>query len=103
MQFLRFFVLSVAITLLAQTPPPEGAPDKPKINVQMQPVPESELLAFKPLTPEEAAKVVLTIGDTQITAGEFMAYVDTLPPQYRPYVRTVNRAKWAQEVLKIKF
>jgi peptidyl-prolyl cis-trans isomerase C len=32
-----------------------------------------------------------------------MAYVDTLPPQYRRYARTVNRGKWAEEVIRIKF
>jgi peptidyl-prolyl cis-trans isomerase C len=103
MYFLRLFALSAAAILWAQTPPPQGAPAQHNINVDVQRVPDSELLASKPLTPEEAAKVVMVIGDTEITAGEFMAYIDTVPPQYRQQARTVNRGKWAQEVIKIKF
>lgn len=73
------------------------------MKVDVQRMPDSERLPMKPLTPEEAAKVVIDMGDVRITAGEFMAYIETLPPQYREYARTVNKAKFAEEVVKIKF
>jgi peptidyl-prolyl cis-trans isomerase C len=106
MHLFRFTgLLLAAMALFAQTSAPQaqGAPGaQHNVVMDIKPVPTAELLASKPLTPEEAKKVVITIGDITVTAGEFNAYVDTLPPQVREYARTVNKGKFAENIVKVK-
>jgi parvulin-like peptidyl-prolyl isomerase len=58
--------------------------------------------APRTLTPEEAAKVVLTVDDVKITAGDFYSYIDTLPQNIRENARGASRGKFAENVIKVQ-
>lgn len=47
-------------------------------------------------------KVVLTIGEQKITAGEFDAFVSDLPPQYQQMAQGPGKRTLAEELIKIK-
>ena len=47
-------------------------------------------------------KVVLTIGDEKLTAGEFDQLVDALPEQVRASARGPNKRQFAEQLVRIK-
>jgi peptidyl-prolyl cis-trans isomerase C len=53
-------------------------------------------------SPVDPGKVVLTIGTTKITAGEYNSLVDALPPQYQSYARGAGRRQFAENLVQLK-
>ncbi|MFB3829300.1 MAG: peptidylprolyl isomerase [Bryobacteraceae bacterium] len=103
MRFLSpWFFLAPAACLFAQAPPPAHPGGPPtqgpvvKMEVDTQSGGGPELSSLPP------DKVVLSIGDEKITAGELAAIVDTLPPQYREAARGQRRKQFAEEIVKIR-
>jgi peptidyl-prolyl cis-trans isomerase C len=101
MSFFRFFccVLPV-VCLMAQTPAP--AP-------QTAPKPADPNVKLEVLQPKEGAlpdvppdTVILKVGDEKITAGEFAAFIDTLPEQVRGQARGSARKQLAENMIKVK-
>jgi peptidyl-prolyl cis-trans isomerase C len=93
MTFFRSFLLVCpAACLLAQTPPPpkpaEAAPKSqaPPITLKLE-NPTPGLPAVPPDT------VVLTVGDTKITAAEFDQLIAALPSQYQSQMHTAAGRK----------
>jgi len=85
MMFSRcLFLLVPAACLLAQNPaptaPPAAASEKPAV------------------APD---KVVITVGDTKITAAQLDLIIDALPEQYHAQVRGAGRAQFGEQVARI--
>jgi peptidyl-prolyl cis-trans isomerase C len=98
MHLSRFSALFIACAALAQEPPKPHAEIQTSLEALQPPAP----LASLNLTPEEAKKVILTVGETRITAGEFDAWVEVLPEQLRGYARGPNRLKFAENLVRTK-
>ena len=58
--------------------------------------------AAAPSTPATFDKVILTIGETKITAGEYEQLVDSLPEQFRAAARGPNKRQFAEQLIRIK-
>jgi parvulin-like peptidyl-prolyl isomerase len=100
MSFFRSLLLVCpAACLLAQTPQPPPKPPQPGA----PPAPTVTLSAedAKRLPTVAPDKVVLTVGDMQITAAQFDAIVNTLPPQYQAQARGANRRQFADNIVRI--
>jgi parvulin-like peptidyl-prolyl isomerase len=86
-----------AACLLAQTPPkpatPSAAPPLPTVSLS------SDANAGSPNVAPD--KVVLTIGDTKITAAQFDHIVNSLPPQFQANARGAGRKQFADNVVRI--
>jgi hypothetical protein len=100
MKYLQpLLLLTPLACLLAQTPPASqpaapAAPKPPTMAVQ-PPAPAA------PHVPPET--VVLTVGETKITAGEFDHMIESIPPQYRNQMRTPGgRRQFAENVIRLK-
>ena len=94
MNFPRFIVILAGATCLsAQTPPPSPPPALPPARLG---VPAPTPTAVPP------DKVVLTVGDEKLTAGEFDQLVDALPEQVRASARGPNRRQFAEQLVRIK-
>lgn len=94
MNFPRFIVIFAgAACLSAQTPPPSPTPALPPARLG---VPAPKPAAVPP------DKVVLTVGDEKLTAGEFDQLVDALPEQVRASARGPNRRQFADQLVRIK-
>jgi parvulin-like peptidyl-prolyl isomerase len=90
MNFPRFIVILASATCLsAQTPAPALPPARLG-------VPAPKPAAVPP------DKVVLTVGDEKLTAGEFDQLVDALPEQVRASARGPNRRQFADQLVRIK-
>jgi peptidyl-prolyl cis-trans isomerase C len=90
MMFYRSLLFLIpAACLLAQNPAPApkpaAAPDKPAVTADK-------------VAPD---KVVITVGDTKITAEQFDYIIDSLPEQYRTAARGPNRRDFAQNLARI--
>jgi peptidyl-prolyl cis-trans isomerase C len=46
-------------------------------------------------------KVVLTVGDVKLTAGQFDAIIDTIQEQYRPIARGTGRKQFADNLVRV--
>ena len=102
--FHALILLGVAAGLRAQTPPPKPAPaapaPAPAQNAQpnMTPVPHMELSVENPedrkmpVVPPD--RVVLSVGDFKLTAGEFDKLIDSLPEQSRAMARGAGRKSY---------
>ncbi len=55
-----------------------------------------------PATAIPPNKVVLTIGDEKITAGEFDQIIDALPEQARAQVRAGRKRQFAEQLVQVK-
>lgn len=92
MTFYRSFLLVCpAACLLAQTPPPkpaEAAPQapKPSVNLQVE-------NAAQPLPQVPPETVVMTVGETKITAAQFDQIIASLPAQYQQQMRGLQGRK----------
>lgn len=109
--FRSLLVVCPAACLLAQTPPPAGAPPAPRpaatAPANATPVPKPTVT----LTPENpAAKamptvppdtVVLKVGDVALTAAQFDQVIEALPEQYRPVARGAGRKQFADNLVKV--
>ena len=97
MTFFRSLILFGAATaLLGQTPPP-NPPTPPQI-------PQVQLGVDNPPTKQPEVppdRVIITVGDVKITAGEFNALIDTLQPQYRNLAHGNGRKQFADNVVKM--
>jgi peptidyl-prolyl cis-trans isomerase C len=94
MNFPRFIlILAGATCLSAQTPAPALPPALPPARLG---VPAPKPTAVPP------DKVVLTVGDEKLTAGEFDQLVDALPEQVRASARGPNRRQFADQLVRIK-
>lgn len=90
-----FIVFLAALAgLAAQTPAPGPATPPPaRLGVP----------AAKPTAPAVPPdKVVLTVGDEKLTAGEFDQLVDALPEQVRAAARGPNKRQFAEQLVRIK-
>jgi peptidyl-prolyl cis-trans isomerase C len=104
MKFLQFLLfLTPAACLLAQTPPPAQTP-APSVG---QTAPKPPTVSLQPATPPAPVavppdKVVLTVGDEKVTAGEIDHLINMIPEQYRNQARTVGRRQFAENVIRLK-
>lgn len=71
--------------MLAQTPPPPAPANATPVPKGMFPVVAGPPKAPAPVSPDT---VVLTVGETKMTAGQLDAIVETLPEQSRPMYRS---------------
>lgn len=95
MNYPRFvLVLAGAACVSAQTPAPTQPPANPPARVVITPT--------APASAVPPDKVVLTIGDQRMTAGEFDQLVDALPEQVRAAARGPNKRQFAEQVVRIK-
>jgi parvulin-like peptidyl-prolyl isomerase len=86
-------ILAGATCLSAQTPPPSPPPALPPARLG---IPAPAPTAVPP------DKIVLTVGDEKLTAGEFDQLVDALPEQVRVSARGPNRRQFAEQLVRIK-
>ena len=97
MNFSGFILLlGGAACLYAQTPAPSQIPTPPPARLG---VPAAKPPASAPVPPD---KVVLTVGDEKLTAGEFDQLVDALPEQVRAAARGPNKRQFAEQLVRIK-
>ena len=90
-------ILAGATCLAAQAPAP-GTPATPT-----PPLPPARLgvpAAAPTAVPPD--KVVMTVGDEKLTAGEFDQLVDALPEQVRAAARGPNKRQFAEQLVRIK-
>ena len=87
-------VLAGAACVSAQTPAPTQPPANPPARVVITPT--------APASVVPPDKVVLTIGDQRMTAGEFDQLIDALPEQVRAAARGPNKRQFAEQVVRIK-
>jgi peptidyl-prolyl cis-trans isomerase C len=52
--------------------------------------------------PADPNKVVLTIGDEKITAGQFDDMVNAIPQQYQQYARGAGKRAFADQIVQVK-
>jgi len=94
MNFPRLILIFAgAAYLSAQTPPANPATALPPARLG---VPAPKPTAVPP------DKVILTVGDEKLTAGEFDQLVDALPEQVRAAARGPNRRQFAEQLVRIK-
>jgi peptidyl-prolyl cis-trans isomerase C len=99
MHFPRSLIfLGTATVLLGQTPPPTTQPAEPAPHVQLSV--DNPTVKLPDVPPE---KVVLTVGDIKITAGQFNVLIDNLQPQYRNAARgnANGRKQLADNIVKM--
>src|SRR5581483_11688934 len=104
MKFLQVLLFLMPLACLpAQTPGPAqtGAPANPN-----PAAPKPPTVTLQPAAPVAASvppdKVVLTIGDEKVTAGELDHLVDMIPEQYRSQMRSSGRRQFAENVIRLK-
>jgi len=97
MSYPRFvLVLAGAACVSAQTPAPTQPPAIPPARVVITPTTPAPTGSVPP------DKVVLTVGDQRMTAGEFDQIIDTLPEQVRAAARGPNKRQFAENLVRIK-
>jgi peptidyl-prolyl cis-trans isomerase C len=89
------FLASVAC-LFAQTPAPSPAPAAPPARVVITP---NTPAITAPVSPD---KVILTVGDERMTAGEYEQLVDALPEQVRAAARGPSKRQFAEQLIRVK-
>ena len=96
MNYRTFRGASIAAFLMVMAP----------IAANAQPAPAAPAAAAPPasLPAVDPAKVVITIGDVKITAGEFNTYIADLPAEQQAQVitRPDGRRRLADEIVKLK-
>src|ERR1051326_3921901 len=86
--------------LLAQTPLPPSPP-KPAQAPQPTVTMSAENPNAKPMPTVPPDRVVITVGDTSLTAGQVDQIIDSLPEQYRASARGAGRKQFADNVVRI--
>ncbi|HJT89435.1 MAG TPA: peptidylprolyl isomerase, partial [Bryobacteraceae bacterium] len=93
MKFFPCLVVLLPFSLLAQQPAPKPAsPGQPYLGLA---APQTAAPAVPP------DKVVLTVGDTKLTAAQFEAIIESLPEQYRASARGPGRKQFAESLVRI--
>ncbi len=89
------------ITASAQTPP--SSPPNPKPTMQ-PPVGVSKDILANPsgLAVTDPNQVILTVGTDKITAREYDAMVNALPPQYQSAARGPQKRQFAERLVQLK-
>lgn len=108
MSLTKFLLISAAAACLsAQTPASSSAApaggQKPPAATPPAAMPSHATpppAAVVPQVPPD--KVVLTIGEEKMTAGEFDHLVDALPQQFRAAARGPNKHQFAEQLVRIK-
>jgi len=99
MTFFRSLLLFVpAACLLAQTPPP---PQPAQPAQQRPPVPITVAPAEQAVPNVPPDKVIITVGDQKITAGEFNQIADALPEQSRAMAKGSARGQFADYLVRV--
>src|SRR5262245_40884886 len=94
-------LLALSGTLSAQAPVPKpktpapAAPTTPAQVNQPAPAPGAPLA-------QGFDKVVLSVGDEKMTAGEFEKFVETLPEQYRAAAKGAGKRQVAEQLVSLK-
>jgi peptidyl-prolyl cis-trans isomerase C len=111
MKFFRMIASFAPVAcLLAQTPPPKPAP-APATQAQPAVRPPSPnpaaappaAAAATPLASIPPDKVVITVGEEKVTAGEFEKLIQTLPEQYRGSTNTAaGRKQFVDNYVRLK-
>src|SRR6266571_3212911 len=101
---MRIFLLGISLSLggplSAQAPPP--AP-KPAVKSPAAASPKTPAQVKPPAAPAQAFdKVVLTVGDEKMTAGDFEKFVDALPEQYRAAAKGPGKRQVAEQLVSLK-
>jgi len=107
MFFRSLLIVCPAACLLAQTPPPASTPaPPPKPAGQSTPVPKpnfgmnpAAMAAKMPTVPPD--RIVLTVGDTTLTAAQFDQLIDMLPEQAKAQARGPNRKQFADNLVQV--
>jgi peptidyl-prolyl cis-trans isomerase C len=99
MKFYRSLLLVCpAACLLAQTAPPpkpaEAAPPKPAVAMTVE-----NAAPVMPEVPPDT--VVLTVGETKITAAQFDLIIGALPAQYQASARGTGRKQFAETLAQL--
>ena len=89
MLFRTALFLASAVALLAQAPPPK-APSA---------APQKAAPAFTPAVSPDT--VVITVGDTKITAAQFNDLIDMIPEQSRASARGPGRKQFADQIVRV--
>src|SRR5579864_924998 len=92
-----FIVLTGVACLWAQAPASQPAPAPARVAIN----PGTPAITA-PAAPVPPDKVILTIGDEKITAGEFEQIVDALPPQAQAQVRGPQKRAFAENLVRVK-
>jgi peptidyl-prolyl cis-trans isomerase C len=96
MKFLRSVLfLTPAAGLLAQTPAPKPA-------TTANPAPQITTLSAPPVSPSVPPdRVIISVGETKITAAQFNEIIDTLPENVRAQARGPRRKEFAENLVRI--
>ena len=82
--------------MMAQTPPKPAPPvPQPTVTLSTEAPPTAVLPALAPDT------VIITVGETKITAAQFAAMVDGLPEQFRNAARGPSRKQFGDNLARI--
>src|ERR1044071_4693234 len=93
--FLCYFPI---VSLVAQVPPPPPKPG-PAIQPTVTMSVDNANTKAMPVVPPD--RVVITVGDTTLTAGQLDQIIDSLPEQYRAAARGTGRKQFADNVVRI--
>ena len=96
--FRSLLLVSPIACLLAQTAPP---PPKPAPPAQPTVTMSAENPNTKPMPVVPPDRVVITVGDTTLTAGQLDQIIESLPEQYRASARGAGRRQFADNVVRI--
>jgi len=98
------FSVTLVAAAFGQTPAPKTSPP-PSLAAPSPQHATPGQLATPPAGPLESAdpnRVVATIGDDKITAGEFNAIVEALPDQFKAQVRGPGKRQFMEQLVMIK-
>jgi len=94
MYYSKFFlIIGAAISVFAQ------APATPPAHVAVTPGTPSVSAPAAAVPPD---KIVLSVGDEKITAGDFDQIVDALPPQVQAQVKGPQKRAFADQLVRVK-
>src|ERR1035437_1194600 len=96
---LSLLSLCPAVCLLAQTPPP-NPPQPPPTKEVVKNIDVTQLMAANaPQAPPD--KVILTVGEMKVTAGQFDRLIGSLPEQYQAMARGAGRKQFADSLVQV--
>ena len=122
MFFRSILFLLPAVCLMAQTPEPKAAPAKPAAKTAApkpataQAKPASQAKPAEPAKPAPppapaaaakpgdvpADKVVISVGEEKLTAGEVNRIIEALPEQYRASATGAGRKQFLENLVRVK-
>src|SRR5690349_16792160 len=93
----NFLLFAVAVGLTAQTPAPKPPVAAPPAGITLPPAMPA---ATTPAVPPD--KVIMTIGDEKMTAGEYELLLEALPEQVRAAARGPQKRQFAEQLVRLK-